>query len=207
MNQSYGIQKICFKTPVWICLLGVMFLTACISEGVTIPTAQVPSIMPQPAVEKTLPTSVPPGQMVAFDYLQVNMIQAEITGSFLTEYGSIRQPPAGSEFLWIHLGLQNTSPSMQDLPAPEHFSVLYGSSEYKPAYGHRKGHPDYMALPAGLVQGQVVDAWLRFDIPAGLELSELAFTFLPESSQVSVGFSSSISPWGDLPIYLWTCSP
>jgi hypothetical protein len=64
-----------------------------------------------------------------------------------------------------------------------------------------------MALTTGLVQGQEVDAWLRFDIPAALELGALQFAFLPESSQVSTGFSSSEYSWGDHPIYLWTCMP
>jgi hypothetical protein len=52
-----------------------------------------------------------------------------------------------------------------------------------------------------------VDAWLRFDIPADLELKDLWFAFLPKSSQISVGFSSSNYPWADNPIYLWTCAP
>jgi hypothetical protein len=64
-----------------------------------------------------------------------------------------------------------------------------------------------MALTTNLVQEQEVDAWLRFDIPAALELKDLWFAFLPESSQVSTGFSSSKYSWGDHPIYLWTCAP
>ena len=64
-----------------------------------------------------------------------------------------------------------------------------------------------MALTTGLVQGQTVDAWLRFDIPAALELQDLQFAFLPESSQISTGYSSSEYSWGDHPIYLWTCAP
>jgi hypothetical protein len=52
-----------------------------------------------------------------------------------------------------------------------------------------------------------VDAWLRFDIPADLELQDLSFVFLPESSQLSLGFSSSDYSWADHPIYLWTCAP
>jgi hypothetical protein len=64
-----------------------------------------------------------------------------------------------------------------------------------------------MTLTTGLVQGQEVDAWLRFDIPAALELKELLFAFLPESSQVSLAFSPSDYPWGDHPIYLWMCAP
>jgi hypothetical protein len=53
----------------------------------------------------------------------------------------------------------------------------------------------------------VLDAWLRFDIPADAELKELQFAFLPESFQISVSFSPGNYPWGDHPIYLWTCAP
>jgi hypothetical protein len=195
------------RKSVFILLLGLMILAACTSASGTIAPAPGPSTTPQPSVEKTLPTPVFPGQIIQYDQLQVEMVQAEITTSYLTEYGSTREPPTGMEFLWIHIGLKNTGSVLQDLPAAEHFSVLNGKNEYKSTYGHRKEHPDYLALPAGMVQGQVVDAWLRFDIPAGLELTEMAFAFLPESSQVSVGFSSSVSPWSDLPIYLWACAP
>ena len=95
----------------------------------------------------------------------------------------------------------------QDLPAAEHFSAISGTTEFKPIYGHRKDHSDYMALVTSMVQGQSVDAWLRFDIPDALELKDLSFAFLPESSQLSLGFSSSDYSWADHPIYLWTCAP
>jgi hypothetical protein len=135
------------------------------------------------------------------------MNQTEITTSYLTEYGSTREPPAGEKFLWIHIDLKNIGQGPRDLPTPDHFSVLNGASEFKSTYGHRKDHVDYMDLTTGMVQGQDVNAWLRFDIPAALELRDLWFVFLPESSQVSVGFSSSNYSWGDQPIYLWMCAP
>jgi hypothetical protein len=158
-------------------------------------------------VYKSLPTPVPPGQMVIYDGFQVTMNQAEVTTSYPTEYGSTREPPAGMKFLWIHILLKNLSQEERDLPAPEHFSVLNGEVEYKSTYGHRKDYTDYMTLTTGMVQGQGVDAWLRFDIPTDLELQDLWFAFLPKSSQISVGFSSSDYPWADNPIYLWTCAP
>jgi hypothetical protein len=135
------------------------------------------------------------------------MSRAEITTSYQTEYGSTREPPAGKKFLWINILLKNIGQGERNLPAPEHFSVLYGTTEFKPTYGHRKDYTDYMALTTSMVQGQDVNAWLRFDIPAALELKDLWFAFLPESSQVSVGFSSGDYPWGDHPIYLWKCTP
>jgi hypothetical protein len=154
-----------------------------------------------------LPTPVSPGQMVVYDDLQVTMSQAEITTSYPTEYGSTREPPAGMKFLWIHILLKNIGQQERDLPVSEHFSVLNGETEYKPTYGHRQDHMDYMALTTVMVQGQDADAWLRFDIPADLELQDLWFAFMPESSQISVGFSSNNYPWADNPIYLWTCAP
>ncbi|MBI3163251.1 MAG: DUF4352 domain-containing protein [Chloroflexi bacterium] len=188
--------------------LGSLIITACKpASGPVVPTP-APSASPQPTVEyKSLPTPVSPGRMVVYEDLQVTMSQTEITASYPTEYGSTREPPAGYKFLWIHITLKNIGQGGRDLPAPEHFSVLNGATEYKPTYGHRKDHVDYMDLTTGMVQGQAVDAWLRFDIPATLELKDLWFAFLPESSQISVGFSSSDYPWGDHPIYLWMCAP
>ncbi len=148
-----------------------------------------------------------PSQMVVYDDLQVVMSEAEITTSYLTEFGSSREPPAGKKIIWVHLLLKNIGQSEQDLPAPEHFSVLYDDTEFKSTYGHRKDFIDYMSLNTTMAAGQAVDAWLRFDIPAVAELQDLWFAYLPESSQVSFGFSSSDYFWADHPLYLWTCAP
>jgi hypothetical protein len=145
--------------------------------------------------------------VVIYGDLQVVMSQAEITTSYLTEYGSTREPPAGEKFLWIHINIKNIGQGPQDLPTPDHFSILNTATEFKSTYGRRKDYADYMDLTTGMVQGQDVNAWLRFDIPTALELKDLWFAFLPESTQVSVGFSSSNYPWSDLPIYLWMCAP
>lgn len=192
-----------------ILLIGLFILTACVSAGESSVTPAAATASPQPtAIEtKVLPTPMSPSQMVVYDDLQVMMIQAEITTAYRTEFDSVREPPAGKKFLWIHIVLKNIGRDEQNLPAPEHFSVLNGTTEYKSIYGHRKDYADYLALTTNLVQGQEVDAWLRFDIPAALELKALWFAFLPESSQVSTGFSSSDYSWGDHPIYLWMCAP
>lgn len=188
-------------------LLGLLICTACESAGTPIIPTPAPSASPQPTVEyKSLPTPVSPAQMVVYDDLQVTMSQAELTTSYPTEFGSTREPPAGMKFLWIHILLKNIGQQERDLPATEHFSVLNGETEYKSIYGHRQGYVDYMTLTTGMVQEQEVDAWLRFDIPADLELQDLWFAFMPESSQISVGFSSSDYPWGDHPIFLWKCA-
>lgn len=195
------------KTPT-ILFIGLFILTACSSTGESITPVTI-RVSPQPtAIEtKVLPTPISRDQTIVYDHLQVKMSEAEITTSYITEFGSTREPPAGKKFLWIHVVLKNIGQDEQNLPAPEHFSALSGTTEYKSIYGHRKDYADYMTLTRGLVQGQEVDAWLRFDIPAALELKNLLFAFLPESSQVSTGFSSSDYSWGDHPIYLWACMP
>jgi len=186
-------------------LFGLLILSACNSADGAVP-APVSSATPQTAV-KSLPTSISPGKRIVYDDLQVAMSQAEITTSYLTEYGSTREPSVGGKFLWIHVLLKNVGQREQNLPAPEHFSVLYDATEFKSTYGHRKGYVDYTTLKPVLYQGEEADAWLRFDIPIEAELKDLQFVFLPESSQVSVGFSSSDYSWGNHPIYLWMCAP
>ena len=183
-------------------------VTACTSASEAVVPTSIPSSTPQAVADiKSLPTPAPLGQMVIYDDLQVVMSGAEITTSYLTEYGSEREPSAGQKFIWIHILLKNISQNEQILPATEHFSVLYDSTEFKPTYGHRKDHTDYTSLNTSMAIKQEVDAWLRFDIPATAELQELWFAFLPESSQVSFDFSSSDYSWADHPIYLWNCAP
>ena len=190
------------------CLFGLFNLTACNSTGGAVAPTLVPSISPQPTVAyKSLPTPAPSGQMIVYQYLQVTMSQAEITTGYQTEYGSTREPPTGQQFLWIHILLKNIGQGERYLPSTAHFSVLNGDTEYKSTYGHRQGYTDYMALTTGMVQGQEVDAWLRFDIPAALELTDLRFVFMPESLQISTGFSTNDYPWADKPLYLWMCAP
>ena len=148
-----------------------------------------------------------PSQMVVYDDLRVVMDQAEITASYLTEFDSTREPPAGKIFLWIHIVLKNIGQQEQNLPESEHFSALHSTSEFKPTYGHRQDHADYTNLTTSIIPGQELDAWLRFDIPDASELQDLWFAFLPESSQVSILFSPSTYSCGDHPIYLWACAP
>ena len=185
-------------------LFGLLIVTACNSaSGAVIPT---PAASPTLQAVESLPTPISPSQTVVYHNLQMMMREAEITTSYLTEFGSTREPPADKKFIWIHILLKNIGQGEQTLPAPEHFSVLNGQTEFKPTYGHRKDHTDYTSLDTGMVQGQEVDAWLRFDIPVAVELKDLTFAFLPESTQVSLGFSSSNYFWADHPIYLWTCA-
>jgi hypothetical protein len=144
--------------------------------------------------------------MVVYNDLQVTMAQAELTASYLTEYGSSREPTADKKFLWIHIILKNINQKEQELPAAEHFSAISGTTEFKPSYGHRKDHTDYTTLKTVINQGEEVDAWLRFDVSADAELKDLIFAFLPESTEVSFGFSSNDYFWADHPIFLWACA-
>jgi hypothetical protein len=134
------------------------------------------------------------------------MDQPEVTDTFINEFGSQRVPPAGQKFLWVHLALENIGTAEILLPESENFSILYAESEFKPIYGHRQGYADYTDLGTVLFPGEKLDAWLRFDIPAEADLSELWFVFLPTSAQVGVSPSSPNYPYAeDKPTYVWSC--
>ena len=188
-------------------LIGLLILTACVSSNASPTAPATPSPQPDATEIKILPTPVSPGKMVVYKELEVVMLEAEITTSYINEYGSNREAPAGKKLLWIHLTIKNIGEKDQVLPASEHYSVLNGTVEYKSIYGRRQDHADYMTLTTSLVQGQAVDAWLRFDIPVAMELQDFIFAFLPESSQVSIVPSTSGSSWADHPTYLWMCAP
>lgn len=190
------------------CLFGLLILTACNSSSRGVVPTPTPSSTPKAVAEQNLfPTPISNGQMIVHDDLQVTMKEAEITSSFITEYGTTREPPPGKNIIWVNVLFKNIGQSEQTLPDAEHFSVLNSSTEFKPTYGHRKDHTDYMTLTPILTQGQEVDAWLRFDIPDAMDLEQFMFAFLPESSQVSIVSSSSGSSWVDHPTYLWMCAP
>jgi hypothetical protein len=190
-----------------IVLFGLLLLTACASAGGTV--APVVTSSPQAVAEVTaLPTPFSSDDSIIWRDLQVTMSEAELTGEFVTEYESTRIPSAGTKFMWVRVQLKNLGQKEIDTPQPEHFSVLYAAAEFKPTYGHRKDYADYTALGAVLFPNQQVDAWLRFDVPANAELSDLRFVFLPESSQVGVSFSSPNYPYAeDHPTFVWSCKP
>jgi hypothetical protein len=186
-------------------LYGMLLVTSCdaspkpATPTLPTPTATAIWIPPTPAV---------PGDALTWQDLQVSMVQSEITGSFFTEFGSQRIPSPGQKFLWVNVQLKNMGKSKMDIPAPEHFSVLYAATEYKPTYGHRQGYVDYTALGSTIFPGQEVDAWQRFDVPITADLPNLWFVFLPESSQIGVSSSSPKYPWGgEHPVYVWVCAP
>ena len=184
-------------------------MIACSSQGESATVVAIPTLQ-QPSVTKVspLPTDAAPGNSIIWQNLQVTMEQAEISGDFITEYGSTRSPSAGEKFVWVHVQLKNMGQKQIDTPSPEHFGVLYAATELKPTYGHRKDHQDYTVLEPVIFPNQEMDAWLRFDIPVNAELKDLRFVFLPESSHVGVSFSSPNYPYAeDHPIYVWKCTP
>jgi hypothetical protein len=142
--------------------------------------------------------------MIVWQNLQVTMDQLEVTEDYVTEYASTRVPPPGQKFVWVHLRLKNVGNVEINIPASEHFSVLYAATELKPTYGHRKDHTDYTVLGTAIFPGQELDAWLRFDIPVAAELKDLRFVFLPASTQVGVSPSAPSYPYAsDKPTYMW----
>jgi hypothetical protein len=183
-------------------LFGLILLTACAPAARPVQAAD-----PRAAGQVSFPTPAAPGQVVEFAALQVEMRQAELTTAYPTEFGSQREPPRGEKFLWVQVRLTNAGTQEQKLPAPEHFSALFGTTEFKPGYGHRQNYLDYTALKPVLYPGQSVTAWLRFEIPVALALKDLQFAFLPESFQISTAFSPGEYPWGEHPLYLWRCEP
>ena len=192
-----------------ILLIGLFILTACISanESSAAPETAIASPQPTATEVKVFPTPSSRGDSIIWQDLQVSLDQAEITESFITEFGSQRVPPSDQKFLWVHVTLKNVGKSEIGLPASEHFSVLYAESEFKPTYGHRQGHAEYTALSPVVFPNQELDAWLRFDIPIAAELNDMHFVFLPESSQVGVSSSSPNYPYADdKPTYVWKCA-
>jgi hypothetical protein len=204
--QLNGVQMLPMKKISFTLLSFSLFLfTACATAT---PVVVTPTPQPTPTEVRVLPTPSSPGNSITSKGLQVTMTQAEITDSFVTEFGSQRVPSPGLKFLWVHVQLKNTEPDQVDVPLPEHFSVLYAATELKPTYGHRKEYTDYTTLEQFIFSNQTIDAWLRFDIPVNAELKDLRFVFLPESSGVGVSFSSPNYPYAkDHPTFVWNCAP
>jgi Domain of unknown function (DUF4352) len=188
-------------TPKVLCI-ALFILTACSSAPASTITIPTPTATPT----RDLPTPSSPGDPVIWRDLQVVFDRAEITESFINEFGSQRVPSAGQKFLWVHLALDNVGKDEILLPEPKNFSVLYAESEFKPVYGYRRGYADYTDLGTTLFPGQELDAWLRFDIPDTADLKDMWFVFLPTSAQVGVSPSAPNYPYAEnKPTFVWNC--
>jgi hypothetical protein len=186
----------------------LLILTACAGKNVT-PAAVTPAPQPTATKVRVLPTPSTSGDQIVWQNLQVTMEQAEITDSYVTDFGTTRIPTNNEKFLWVHVRLKNVGQEQEiNLPLPENFSALYAAAELKPVYGHRQGYMDFTTLKPLLFPNEEVDAWLRFDVPAAAELKDLRFIFLPESSKVGASFSSPNYPYADdKPTFVWKCIP
>jgi len=189
-------------------LLIALLLTACAPNSETTATATATLTPPPTTTATMLPTPASPSDSVSWDGLQVTMDKLEITQDFINEYGSPRVPPAGKKFLWVHIHLKNTNQTEMDIPIAEHYSILYAALEIKPIYGHRQGYTDYTTIGTTIFPDQVLDGWLRFDIPDTAELTNMRFAFIPESAEVGASYSSPNYPYApDKPTYVWNCAP
>lgn len=191
-------------------LAGLLLFTACSKSSEVAAPVATATASPQPTATHTTILSTPSstGDSIIWEDLRVTMDQREVTQDYVTEFGSTRVPPVGQKFLWVHIQLKNLGQVQMDVPISEHFSILYAAAELKPIYGHRQAYAEYAALGPVIFPDQELDGWLRFDIPATAELSDLRLVFIPESSQVGVSYSSPNYPYADdKPTYVWNCAP
>lgn len=195
-------------------LVSLLFITAGL-PACTSKDPQTPSPTAGPALVPTLtvpPTSGPPspaspGQAVSYGSLQVMMGRFEFTDNYQTQYNTFGVPSPGQKFLWVQVLLEETGKDPQALPGYEYFSALLDQAEFKPSYAHRKDYPDYTDLNGPIFPGQKVEGWLRFSVPKETQFSGLIFAFSPESTQVALYTPSTLEPWAEHPLYLWSLTP
>jgi len=201
-------MKKTFYFAILVGTLSLLFAGCTPSAPTGTPIPEPPTPVPTATPVKVHPTPSSPGDWSSWQNLQIRMEQAEITDSFVSEFGSQRSPSPGKKFLWVQIQLKNNGETGTTRPALEHFSVIYAEVELKPTYGHRQGYPEYTSQPPTIFPAQNMDAWLRFDIPVTAELTDLQFVFLPESKQLGVLPSSPDYPWGgEQPVFIWECNP
>jgi hypothetical protein len=195
------------KTSV-ILLIGLFLLSACLRETTATSVPATAAALPSLTPTRVLPTPASSGDEITWNNLRVSMDRLETTKNYVTDYGSSRIPPDGQQFLWVHLRIKNMGQAQLEIPVLEHFSILYAAAELKPTYGHRQNYTDYSTLGSVISPAQELDGWLRFDIPAAAELSDLRFVFLPESAQIGTSFNSPIYPYSNnKPTFVWNCAP
>jgi len=172
------------------------------------PTAG-PALVPTSTIPSTSgpPTPASPGQAVSYGTLQVMMGKFEFSDSYQTQYNTFGVPSPGQKFLWIQVILEETGTNPQSIPRYEYFSALLNQAEFKPSYAHRKDYSDYTELNGPIFPGQKVEGWLRFSVPKETQFSDLIFAFSPESTQVALYTPSTLEPWAEHPLYLWSLTP
>jgi len=189
-------------------IIGLLILTANTSSGASPSAPATPLPQPTATDVRIIPTPASAGDSITWRDLQVTLPQTEITQDFITEFGSTRNPSPGTKFMWMHIQLKNAGQIEIEVPILEHFSVLYAATEIKPSYGYRQSYTEYSTLGPMLFPDQQADGWIRFDIPATAELTDLLCVFLPESAQIGSTISSPNYPYSDdKPTYVWNCAP
>lgn len=196
------------KKTTLVILIGLFVLSACMRESPDPAHIATVPAFPTRTPDRPFPTPSSTGDTVVWNSLHVTLDRLEITQEYITEFGSMRLPPAGQKFLWVHLIIQNSGQTALDIPAAENFSILYAAIELKPIYGHRHDYTDLTTLDSGVFPDQTLDGWLRFDIPSAAEIGDLLFVFLPESAQVGTSYNSPNYPYSeDKPTFVWNCTP
>lgn len=194
------------KYSMFLLSVTLLLVAACSTqpETATVTTTQTPRPIATSTAIRIQPTPFSTGDSILWREVSFSMDGVEITNEFTTDFGSTRLPSLGNKFLWVHVRLKNIAAVEVNLPALEHYSILYAATEFKPSYGHRNGYMDYTSLDITLFPDQELDGWLRFDIPAAAELKDMRFVFIPESAQVGVSFDSPNYPFSDdKPTYVW----
>ncbi len=187
--------------------LVIFLLAACSPRAAALPPTA--TLTPAPgavallATPKPLPTPASMGEAVTFEDLTVQIGGVELNDQYKTRFGPVRDATPGVKFLWVQVLVENQGQAGIDLPGEEHFSVLQADREYKPTYGHRDGFPDYTSLGSAVSPGSPLEGWLRFDIPAEVEIKDLQFAFLPESTRITYTRTQSGGSIFDHPVFLW----
>lgn len=153
------------------------------------------------------PTPLAPGSMVIHNDFRIVLLRAEISGEYVSQYGSVRQPAAGAKYLWVEVSLQNQGTRPIQTPGSDHYSVLFYSREIKPSYGHRQDYQEYTALDTTIYPGETLQAWLRFEIPETAQISDFRFAYMPDSVRVSLAAPETDTPWARHSLYLWNLTP
>jgi hypothetical protein len=108
------------------------------------------------------------GQPATIDGLQVVIDRYE-----MPEVGG-RAPAPGAQFLWVHIAVQNVG----DVPIDEAVlvKVEYKGGEVYESWAYDEAHPGFPAS-VQLFPGIASEGWAVFEVPVGVDLSEVTVVF------------------------------
>jgi hypothetical protein len=118
--------------------------------------------------EEKVDSFLPLGQPATIDGLQVVVDRYE-----MSEVGG-RAPAPGAQFLWVHLAVQNVG----DVPIDEAVlvKVEYKGGEVHESWAYDEAHPGFPAS-VQLFPGIGSEGWAVFEVPVGVDLSEVTVVF------------------------------